>query len=123
MKEIANFLFELGMLKREMRGYLLTGLEKPKSIAEHSWRAAIIAYILAIFEKVNPEKCAMMNLIHDFPETRIGDHHKVSARYFSTRKTEKRVFSEQMKNLPKGISSVLKKLYQEKELLLKMLIG
>ncbi len=115
MKKIANFLFELGMLKREKhRGYLLTGLEKPKSVAEHSWRAAIIAYFLAILEKANPEKCAMMNLIHDFPEARLGDHHKVSARYFSTRKAEIKVFTDQIKKLPKEITQSLKKLFEEK---------
>jgi len=115
LKKISNFLFELGMLIREKhRGYLLTGLENPKSVAEHSWRSAIIAYVLAVLEKADPEKCALMNLIHDFPEARIGDHHKVSARYFSTREIERKVFENQMKNLPEKLSEKFKKLYQEK---------
>lgn len=102
IKEITNFFFELGMLKRQKHlGFALAGVSNDlRSLADHTARAAIIAYILADLEKADPEKTALICLVHDFPEMRIGDHHKVSARYLKTKPAERKAFLEQTKNLP-----------------------
>lgn len=104
MKKIVNFFFELGMLNREKHsGHMLCGLENPKSIAAHSYRSAIIAYILADLEGADPEKTACIILVHDITETRLRDAHKVSARYVDTKSAEPKVFEDQLKNLSKNI--------------------
>lgn len=104
MKKITNFLFELGMLSREKHaGYYLIGVENPDSIAEHSWRASVIAYILADLEGANPEKSACMCLIHDIEESRLRDLHKVSARYMDSQKAKEMAFEEQMANLSESV--------------------
>jgi len=82
MKHIANFLFEIGILKKTPRSgfqFLGTGNE---SVAEHSFRVAVIAYLLAKNEpKADMQKVVLMSLFHDFHEARTGDHNYVHKRY------------------------------------------
>lgn len=101
IKNIVNFIFEINQLKRQRHtGFQLAGVKDPDSVAEHVMRAAQIGYILAVMEgDVNPEKVAAMVLIHDNGEARIGDQHKVAARYFNTAAAEKKAFAEQLENL------------------------
>jgi putative hydrolase of HD superfamily len=101
IKDLAKFLFELGMLKRVKRsGWWLAGVENPETIAEHNARTSIIAYILAKMEGVNPEKTALMCILHDVPETRTSDIHKVGARYIDFKEAEKKSRTDQLKDLP-----------------------
>ena len=84
MKEIVKFLYEVGMLKRKKHeGYALAGvpyLEMP-SIAEHSFRTAVIGYVLARLESYeDPYKVVAMCVFHDIEETRIPDINKVANR-------------------------------------------
>jgi putative hydrolases of HD superfamily len=81
--EIIKFLFELAQLKRiKHEGWRLVGVEHPDSVAEHSLRAAQIAFFLADAEgHPEPEKAIAMVVFHDIPETRIGDLHRVALRY------------------------------------------
>lgn len=114
-KTIANFLFELGMLKRQKHtGFALAGVRNLDSLADHTVRSIFIGYILAELEVVDAQKVAMMLLIHDLPECRIGDHHKVAARYLETDQAEQRAFVDQLKCLPKSIQSKWLALYDEK---------
>lgn len=114
LKRIVNFFFELGMLKRgKHQGVCLAGVTHPDSLADHSARASLIAYILAFLEGADSEKCAMMCLLQDLPEMRVGDHHKVSARYLSTHAAENRVFKEQLENLPKEIAEKWQRYFNE----------
>jgi putative hydrolase of HD superfamily len=101
MKKIVNFLFEIRSLKNLPRsGWAKASIEKPDSVAEHSFLVAVIAYFLAILEKANPERAALISLIHDFGETRVGDQNMESKIYFKeTEKAEKKAFFDQIKNL------------------------
>ncbi len=82
LKAIADFLFEVGMLKRTPRSgfqFLGTGEE---TVAEHSLRVAIIGYVLAKMSgKFAPEKIVLMCLFHDLVEARTGDLNYVNKRY------------------------------------------
>ena len=81
MKAIINFLFEVGMLKKTPRtGYQFLGSGR-ESVAEHTFRTAIIGYILSLEEKVDPYKTILMCLLHDLPEARTGDHNYVNKHY------------------------------------------
>ncbi|MFC1890776.1 HD domain-containing protein [Thermodesulfobacteriota bacterium] len=82
MKNITNFLFEVGMLKKTPRtGYQFLGSGQ-ESVAEHSFRTAIIGYVLSLREKTaDPHKTVLMCLFHDLHEARTGDHNYVNKQY------------------------------------------
>ncbi|MGC1455036.1 MAG: HD domain-containing protein [Nitrospirota bacterium] len=82
MKNIANFLFEAGMLKRTPRSgfqFLGTGAE---SVAEHIFRTTYIGYALGkISSGVDVDRMIKMCLFHDLPESRTGDLNYVNKKY------------------------------------------
>lgn len=69
-----TFLYETGHLKQTPRsGWLLAGVPQPESVAEHSYRVGIIAFVIAALEGANPDRAATLALFHDVPEARTGD--------------------------------------------------
>jgi putative hydrolases of HD superfamily len=77
------------------------GVRDPESVAEHSHRAAILGFLLASLEEgVNPERTAMLCLLHDVPETRIGDLNWVAKRYIRLKEGEQAALEEQAAQLP-----------------------
>lgn len=82
MKNLVNFLFEVGMLKKTPRsGYQFLGSGK-ESVAEHSFRMTIIGYLLSLQEPAaDPMKTTLMCLFHDLHEARTGDQNYVNKRY------------------------------------------
>ena len=108
MKKIVNFFFEINTLKRIKRsGSWIAGIKDPDTIAEHAFRTAQIGYVLAELEKADSAQVTLMCLFHDNAEVRIGDHHKIMARYIDTEKAEKQAIRDQLKNLPNSISKKL----------------
>ncbi|MFH0834966.1 MAG: HD domain-containing protein [Candidatus Micrarchaeota archaeon] len=97
-----DFLFELGQLKREKRsGWWIAKVPAPESVAEHSFRAAVIAFVIAEGEeKKNAGDYAAAALLHDSCETRLGDRHKISQRYLKKGNSEKKARCEQLARLP-----------------------
>ncbi|RJR31407.1 HD domain-containing protein [Candidatus Parcubacteria bacterium] len=116
-KIIANFFFEMGMLKRQREeGPAMAGImSDATSIADHSMRAALIAYFLGMLENADAKECALMCLFHDLPETRTLDLHKVAARYIDTREAEREAFNEQIYNLPEKLKNQLKYYWEATE--------
>jgi putative hydrolase of HD superfamily len=101
MRAIVNFLFEVGMLKKTPRtGYQFLG-SGAESVADHSFRMALIGYILAYQEPAaNPLKTLLMCLFHDLHEARTGDHNYVNKRYVSV--DEPKAVQDLARNLPFG---------------------
>src|ERR1041385_3926786 len=98
---IAKYLYEIGHLKHQKRtGLWRIGVRDPESVAEHSYRTAVIGYILASLEGANPERTAVLCLFHDTAETRIGDMHWITKRYIQTKEGEQAAFKEQIEQLP-----------------------
>ena len=104
-----DFLFELGQLKREKRsGWWVAKVPNPESVAEHSFRAAIIAFVIAEGEgKKNASEYAAAALLHDSCEARLGDRHKISQRYLKKGDSEKNVRKDQLKGLPKQLRGAI----------------
>ena len=91
-KGIARYLFELGQLKRVKRsGWWVAGVDQPESVADHSFRCAAIAYVLAELEGANPERAATIALFHDTGETRVNDQHRVGKSYVDWSGAEEKV--------------------------------
>jgi putative hydrolase of HD superfamily len=110
MKNIANFLFEAGMLKRTPRSgfqFLGTGAE---SVAEHIFRTTYIGYALGKLAKgVNVDRMIKMCLFHDLPEARTGDLNYVNKKYVDA--NEKKAIDDLAQTLPFG--SEIRELIQE----------
>lgn len=97
--DIIKFIFELGQQRRvSHEGWKLLGIRHPDNVAEHSLRAAQIGYALAVMEGYpNPEEVCAMLVFHDMAECRVGDLHKVAARYVEA--DEARAAEDQTKDL------------------------
>ncbi len=102
---ITKYLYEMGHLKHLKRsGWWRIGVREPESVAEHSYRTAIIGYILASLEGADPEKTASICLFHDTAEARIGDLSWVAKRYLQVKEGEKAALQEQTEQLPQKIA-------------------
>ncbi|SFN09322.1 HD domain-containing protein [Thermodesulforhabdus norvegica] len=115
LKRVARFLFETGMLKKIRRtGYPFLG-SGGESVADHSFRTALIGHALALIQGYeNPEKVVLMCLIHDLAEARTGDHNYVNKQYVSS--DEAKAFSDAVKELPwEGLYRELWHEYQEEQ--------
>jgi putative hydrolase of HD superfamily len=112
--DIARFFEELGHLKRVQRsGWWLAGVESAESVAEHSFRAAAIAFVLAELEGADPFRAAAMALFHDLPEARVNDMHRLGKRYAPWAGVEERVLEDQSKLLPAPAAERLRGLGRE----------
>jgi len=101
LKRMVEFMFEVGMLKKTPRtGYQFLGTGG-ESVADHSFRTAVIGYVLA---SMHPEadrgKVILMCLFHDFPEARTGDHNYVNKKYVVV--DEDKAIQDQVTGLPFG---------------------
>lgn len=103
MVAISKFFYELGTLKRVKRsGWWTINVKDPESVAEHSFRAGVIAYILARMENLNKERAlhvAFMTLCNDLHETRLNDLHKIGHRYIDFRAAETVAHKEQTETI------------------------
>ena len=99
MKYLINFFFEVGMLKKTPRsGYQFLGTGK-ESVADHSFRMAVIGYMLSLLEPgAEPMKATLMCLFHDLHEARTGDQNYVNKRYVKA--DEERAVRDLAKGLP-----------------------
>jgi putative hydrolase of HD superfamily len=81
-KRAVEFLFEVGMLKKTPRtGYQFLGSGK-ESVADHSFRTAVIGYVLSSQEPdADRNKVVLMCLFHDLSEARSGDHNYMNKKY------------------------------------------
>ena len=80
-KRLADFVFELGMLRRTPRtGYQFLG-SGAENVAEHSFRTAMIGYILARRAGADVARTVFLCLFHDVHEARIGDFNYVNRIY------------------------------------------
>jgi len=112
--EIGRYLYELGQLKRVRRsGWWLAGIRSPESVADHTFRSAAIAYLLALLEGANPERAAVLALFHDSAETRINDLHRLGKRYLDWTAAEGQAHRDQTSALPPGVRDRLVELFTE----------
>lgn len=82
MQPIAELILEALFLKHVPRsGYAFLGVGR-ESVAEHVYAATFIAFVLSKLEPAaDTGRLVTMCLVHDLPETRIGDLNYVQKRY------------------------------------------
>lgn len=74
MNHLIDFLIKVGYLKNlKRRGWVLRGVKNSESIADHTFRLALMAWVLGREQGLNSAKLVKMALVHDFCETYSGD--------------------------------------------------
>ncbi len=101
MYNIANFLFEVGMLKKTPRtGHQFLG-SGSESVAEHAFRVACIGYALAQLDgDAEESRVIKLCLLHDIHEARTGDLNYMNKKYVTA--DEGRAVSDVAETLPFG---------------------
>lgn len=95
-----DFFAEAGLLKHIKRsGWWVAGIKDPESVAEHSFRTAVMGFYLAHLEGMDPLKVMSMTLFNDIHEARINDLHKMGHYYIDFKHAEKKVFRDQIRKL------------------------
>ena len=103
---VASNLFEMCMLKNARRtGWWIAGVKDPESIAEHSFRASVLATVLAAMEGADPARAAQLAIFHDTQETRIGDIPYIGRRYLKVA-TNQAVTADQVAACPPAVARV-----------------
>lgn len=81
LTRLADLLFEAGMLRKTPRtGYQFLG-SGAENVAEHSFRTALIGFVLASRAGADPFKTMALCLFHDLHEARTGDFNYVNKLY------------------------------------------
>jgi 5'-deoxynucleotidase YfbR-like HD superfamily hydrolase len=112
---VASYLFETGHLKHISRaGWLLLGIPAPESVAEHSYRVAIVGIALAGLEGANIGRTTALCLLHDAHETRIGDVPSVGRAYMTTAAPEA-IAAHQTAGMPDDLAKLFQDLTREYE--------
>jgi putative hydrolase of HD superfamily len=98
------------MLKRVSRsGWWTENIKNPESVADHSFRAALIAFVLAKMERLSDEsanRICTAAVFHDMHETRLLDLNKITAKYINVeRALELKVEADQVRALPKELKA------------------
>lgn len=108
LQQILNLFKLAGKLKKTERTGWVTrvNIENPESVADHSFRVAIIGMIIGELKKVDSNKLTKMLLMHDLGESVIGDFDM-----FAKKKIGESAWKEKEKN---AINDILFKNLPEK---------
>ncbi|MFI7213282.1 HD family hydrolase [Micromonospora maritima] len=110
-----SFIFETGVLKRAARtGWWFAGVEHPESIAEHSFRTAVIGMVLAAMEGADPGRVSMLCVLHDTQETRTTDMPHIARRYL-TAVSNTVVTADQVADCPPAAAEAIRAAVDEYE--------
>jgi len=74
LQELVKFFHLAGNLKNEKRrGWVDRGVKEAESVADHSFRLALMAMVFAERQKLDACKAVKMAIVHDLPEAICGD--------------------------------------------------
>ncbi|MFE9609099.1 HD family hydrolase [Streptomyces sp. NPDC006012] len=113
---VARFLYEAGTLKQTKRsGWWMAGIKDPESVADHSWRTAVIATVIAKLEGADPARATFLAVWHDSQETRTGDVNHLGKKYGAEQAAPEAVTAEQVSGMPAVLADAVKELVAEYE--------
>jgi putative hydrolase of HD superfamily len=116
LKQILKFIQKAEELKSLMRhSWLSTG--RRESVAEHSWRAALLAIVLApeMENKINVGKVVMLLTVHDIVEIYAGDPWAWKGKPKNKKLKEAKAIKKLVKLLPQKQAREIAALWQEYE--------
>src|SRR5438445_3501731 len=99
---LVAFFSQSGRLKSEKRrGWLLKlGLAHPESVADHSYRTALMALVLSDSRRLDTAKAVRLALLHDLPEALVGDAMPEERSGSAKAAVETKAMEELLKSLP-----------------------
>ncbi|WP_436842524.1 HD domain-containing protein [Streptomyces flaveolus] len=116
MTAVARFLYEAGTLKNTKRsGWWMAGVKDPESVADHSWRTALIASIIAKLEGADPARAAFLAVWHDSQESRTGDVNHLGKKYTRGEADPEAITADQVAGMPAVLADAVKELVAEYE--------
>ncbi|RST16131.1 HD domain-containing protein [Streptomyces sp. WAC04770] len=92
----------------------MAGVRDPESVAEHSWRMALIATIIAKLEGADPARAAYLAVWHDTQESRTGDVNHLGKKYAPVGDPQE-VTADQTAGMPAVLASAVRELVAEYE--------
>jgi len=106
---VARFLYEAGTLKQTKRsGWWMAGVKDPESVADHSWRTALIATIIAKLEGADPARAAFLAVWHDSQETRTGDVNHLGKKYSAGEADPRAITADQVAGMPELLADAVR---------------
>ncbi len=120
---IVQFARDINKLKRLKRtGWVIQKVKQPESVAEHSFRTAIFAYVLTKpIKHVNTDKLVKMALVHDLGEIFAGDiptglkREKKKGYLEAKHVLEEKAFKKLLLNIPLAMRKEIYNLWDEYE--------
>ena len=101
---LVRFILESNQLKHLPRsGWLAIGIKNPESLADHSFRTAVIGYLLASLEGLPKDEIGdvvIASLLHDLHEARISDLTPANKKYVKA--DGMRALGDMLKDLPQS---------------------
>src|ERR1035437_292439 len=90
-----------GYLKRLRRtGWVRIGLRDAESVADHSFRTALLCMLLTKDRKINHQKIVEMAIIHDLGETATSDiHYEEGDKIIASEKAKEKIEEDILKTL------------------------
>ncbi|MBI4159863.1 HD domain-containing protein [Candidatus Wolfebacteria bacterium] len=97
-EKIVNFFFEVASLRRLLRSHQQLIAQTSDNILDHSFRVAIVAFVLGKLEGVNHTRAMKIGLFHDLAEARTGDANAINKQYLDIKESE--AHEDQARGLP-----------------------
>jgi putative hydrolase of HD superfamily len=121
MEKIIDFLIEVGKLKKiPRRGWILRGVKEPETVAAHTFRTAIMTWLLAR-PGLNIEKVIKIALVHELAKTHAKDVTPYD-KIISQKKGIKKIFKEYPPGFKKEKEKIFYRDYKGEYKALKKLI-
>ncbi len=111
-EELVKFVKTIGKLKKIQRtGWIThTKVDNPESVADHSFRATLLAWIISEMKGLDTEKVIKMVLMHDTGESIIGDWDRFAKKKLGKELKDKRE-NEAVKYLASLLFPTIQKQY------------
>ena len=73
-KNLIKFIIEVGKVKKVLRkGWVIRGVKEPESLASHSFRSALMVWVLSSQKKIDQRVLIVMAIFHDLFSALTGD--------------------------------------------------
>jgi len=105
LAKLVEFFKNVGQLKGISRaGWEKVGIKSPESVADHTFRTALLCMIFSSLEGLDELKMLQMALLHDLPEVIIGDL-TPSEKNKADKNNEENAMKKLLSFLPKEVRS------------------
>jgi putative hydrolase of HD superfamily len=114
-RDLVGFFVRSGRLKAERRrGWVKKlGLREPESVADHSYRTALMTMVISDSRGLDTGKAVRLALLHDLPEAIVGDAMPEERSGKLKTAMETKAMQELLKGVSPGVRSLYRDAWQE----------